>query len=83
MEFVIGFPDGDHNNNGILVFADRSSKMVHLAAGPESITAQGYARIFIDTILRLHELPREHVSDRDPRFIAEFWQYLFDRLERD
>ena len=77
MDFVFGFPKHDRKNTGIRVLVDRFSKMVHLAAVPESITAQGCARVFIDTIFRLHGLPRELVSDRDPRFSAEFWQSVY------
>ena len=55
--------------------------MVHLAAVLESITDQGCARKIINTIFRLHGLPRELVSDRDPRFTAEFWQSVFLSLE--
>ena len=54
--------------------------MVHLVAVPESITAEGCARVFIDTIFRLHGLPRELVSDRDPRFTAAFWRSVFQTL---
>uniref|UniRef100_A0AAV1T7B3 Integrase catalytic domain-containing protein n=1 Tax=Peronospora matthiolae TaxID=2874970 RepID=A0AAV1T7B3_9STRA len=54
--------------------------MVHLVDVPESITAQGCARVFIDTIFRLHGLPRELVSHRDPRFTSEFWQSVFRLL---
>uniref|UniRef100_A0AAV1TLM7 Integrase catalytic domain-containing protein n=1 Tax=Peronospora matthiolae TaxID=2874970 RepID=A0AAV1TLM7_9STRA len=80
MDFVFGFPKDVHKNTGILVFVDRFSKMVHLVAVTNSITAQGCARVFIDTIFRLHGLPRELVSDRDPRFTAEFWQSVFCSL---
>ena len=55
-----------HTNTGILVFVDRFSKMLHLVAVPESINASACARVFIDTIFRLHGLPRELVADRDP-----------------
>ena len=58
MDFVFGKPEDMHKNNGILVFVDRFSKMVHLVAVPESITAGGCARVFVDTIFRLHGLPR-------------------------
>uniref|UniRef100_A0AAV1UZF6 Integrase catalytic domain-containing protein n=1 Tax=Peronospora matthiolae TaxID=2874970 RepID=A0AAV1UZF6_9STRA len=54
--------------------------MVHLVAVPESITASGCACVFIDTIFRLHGLPRELVSDRDPRFTADFWRSVFKSL---
>ena len=64
----------------VLEFVDRFSKMVHLAAVLESINAHGFARVFIDTVFRLHGLPRELVSDRDPRFTAAFWQSVFRTL---
>ena len=45
MEFAFGFPINDIKKNGVLVFVLRFSKIVHLAAAPESITAQGYDRV--------------------------------------
>ena len=75
-----GFPEDTHKDSGILVFVDRFSKMLHLAAVPESITAHGCARVFIDTVFRLHGLPRELVSDRGPRFTADLWQSVFRLL---
>uniref|UniRef100_A0AAV1TDH0 Integrase catalytic domain-containing protein n=1 Tax=Peronospora matthiolae TaxID=2874970 RepID=A0AAV1TDH0_9STRA len=80
MDFVFGKPKDAHKNSGILVFVDRLSKMVHLVAVPESISAQGCARVFIDTIFRPHGLPRDLVFDWDPCFTAEFWQSVFRSL---
>ena len=71
------FPEDAHKNNGILVFVDRFSKIYHLAAVNESISAHGCARVFIDTVFRLHGLPRELVSERDPRFTAVFRLFVF------
>ena len=78
MDFVFGFPANSHKNPGILVFVNMFSKMVHLGAVPESINAS--ARAFIDKFFRLHGLPRELVSDRGPRFTAEFWRSVFKTL---
>jgi transposase InsO family protein len=36
--------------------------------------------IFLQAVFRLHGVPREIVSDRDPRFTAAFWSQLFKRL---
>ena len=80
MDFVFGFPEDAHKNNGILVFVDRFSKMYNLAAVNKSISVRGFARVFIDTVLRLHGLPRELVSDSDPRFTAAFGQSVFRSL---
>ena len=56
MDFVFGFLEDAHKKNGILVVVDRFSKMVHLAAVRESITAQGCTRVVIDTVFRLYGL---------------------------
>ena len=72
MNFVFGFPVDPHKNTVILVFVDRFNKMVHLVAVPESINASVCARVFIDTVFRLHGLPRELVSDRYFAITAEF-----------
>ena len=80
LDFVFGFPADPHKNAGILVFVDLFSRMVYLVAVPESINASACARVFIETIFRLHGLPRELVSDRDPRFTAEFWRSVFKTL---
>ena len=79
MDFVFGFPEDAHKNNGILVFVDRFSKMAHLAA-VMSQSQHSCARVFIDTVFRLHGLPRELVSDSDPRFTAAFGQSVFRSL---
>jgi hypothetical protein len=42
--------------------------MVHLKAINKTITAPELARVFRDEIFRLHGLPSNIVSDRDPRF---------------
>lgn len=62
MDLVFGFLEDAHKNNGILVFVDRFSKMVHLISVPDSISAEGCARVFIDTTFRLHGLSHEQVS---------------------
>ena len=54
--------------------------MVYLVAVFESITAEGCTRVFVDTIFRLHGLPRELVFDRDSRYTAEFWRSVFHTL---
>ena len=63
MNFVFGLPEDDHKNNEIIAFVDRFSKMVHLVAVPESITAPGCARVFIDKVFKLNGLLRELVSE--------------------
>ncbi|KAF1333660.1 Pol protein, partial [Globisporangium splendens] len=80
MDFIFGLPADSSKKTGILVTVDRFSKMVHLSAVPASVTAKQTAQIFLDSVFRLHGMPTEIVSDRDPRFTAAFWQELFRLL---
>jgi hypothetical protein len=77
---MFGFPPDAEGNTGVLVFVDRLSKMVHLAAVPESVDGGACAKLFMDHVFRLHGLPDSLVSDRDPRFTAAFWSALFRLL---
>ncbi|KAF1315778.1 reverse transcriptase, partial [Globisporangium splendens] len=70
-----------HGRNGILVFVDRFSKMVHLAPVSDKISAEKTAKVFVDVVFRLHGLPVEIVSDRDTRFTSKFWRALFGLLD--
>ncbi|KAE9003596.1 hypothetical protein PR001_g17935 [Phytophthora rubi] len=80
MDFVFGLPPDNKWRTGIVVFVDRFSKMVHLAAVPAEVTAKQTARLFVDLVFRHHGMPIDIVSDRDPRFTARFWQEAFELL---
>ncbi|KAF1314578.1 reverse transcriptase, partial [Globisporangium splendens] len=81
MDFIFGLPRDKHGRNGILVFVDRFSKMVHLAPVSDKISAEMTAKVFVDVVFRLHGLPIEIVSDRDTRFTSKFWRALFGLLD--
>ncbi|KAE9321890.1 hypothetical protein PR003_g17357 [Phytophthora rubi] len=80
MDFVFGLPPDNKRGPGIVVFVDRFSKMVHLAAVPAEVTAKQMARLFVDMVFRHNGMPIDIVSDRDPRFTARFWQEVFEIL---
>ncbi|KAF1334018.1 reverse transcriptase, partial [Globisporangium splendens] len=81
MDFIFGLPRDTRGRNGILVFVDRFSKMVHLAPVSDKISAEKTAKVFVDVVFRLHGLPVEIVSDRDTRFTSKFWRALFGLLD--
>ncbi|KAF1323549.1 reverse transcriptase, partial [Globisporangium splendens] len=81
MDFIFGLPRDKHGRNGILVFVDRFSKMVHLTPVSDKISAEMTAKVFVDVVFRLHGLPSEIVSDRDTRFTSRFWRTLFGILD--
>ncbi|GMF28811.1 unnamed protein product [Phytophthora lilii] len=48
MDFIFGLPPDDQGRTGVLVFVDRFSKMVHLAAVAAQVTAEETASLFLD-----------------------------------
>ncbi|KAG4045802.1 hypothetical protein PC123_g18806 [Phytophthora cactorum] len=80
MDFVFGLPPDSKRRTGVVVFVDRFSKMVHLAAVPAEVTAVQTARLFVDMVFKHHGMPLDIVSDRDPRFTARFWQEVLTLL---
>ncbi|GMF56614.1 unnamed protein product [Phytophthora fragariaefolia] len=80
MDFGFGLPPDSKRRTGIVVFVDRFSKMVHLAAVPAEVTAKQTARLLVDMVFRHYGMPIDIVSDRYPRFTARFWQEVFTLL---
>ncbi|GMF41704.1 unnamed protein product [Phytophthora fragariaefolia] len=57
MDFVFSLPPDKKRRTGIVVFVDRFSKMVHLAAVPAEGTAKQTAGLFVDMVFRHHGVP--------------------------
>jgi hypothetical protein len=76
LDFIVGMPR-PHNCDVILVVIDRFSKFGHFIPLSHPFTALQVAQAFINTIYRLHGLPKSIVSDRDKIFTSALWRELF------
>lgn len=66
--------------DSVVVFVDLLTKMAIFEPCNKTITAAGLAKLFQRQVFRRHGIPTKLVSDRDPRFISNFWQSLFRSL---
>ena len=57
------------------------SKATHLILVKSTYKAVYIANILLKEILRLHGIPKEIISNRDTKFIGNFWRSLFSILE--
>ena len=80
MDLITKLPETTRGNDAIIVFVDKFSKMVHYAATTTTCTAVEVARIFFDTVVKVHGVPKHIISDRDPRFTSRFWKQLWNLL---
>ena len=74
MDFVTHFPRTSRKHDAIWVIVDRLTKSEHFLAVRMTFTLEEFCRLYIREIVRLHGVPVSIVSDRDPRFTAQFWK---------
>jgi transposase InsO family protein len=63
-----------------MVVVDRFSKMAHFIRTKDEATAQEIGRLFFTHVFKHHGLPKDIVSDRNPKFTSKFWQALSKRM---
>jgi len=81
MDFIVELPRSIRGHTAILVIVDRLTKRVALEPTTTHVTAQETAYLFSKAWFSLGMgLPQEIVSDRDPRFLSDFWQHLHQQL---
>jgi len=76
MDFIEGLPKSE-GRDAILVIVDRLTKFAYFISLTHPYTAPEIARKFMDTVGRVHGIPKSIVSDRDKIFTSSFWQGLF------
>ena len=80
MDFITQLPESRHGNTQIVVFTDLLTKMSHFVAAPTPLTADQVAGMYMRHVFRLHGYPTGIVSDRDKRFVSDFWRSLQRQL---
>ena len=64
-----------------MVVVDKLSKESHFIPVKTTHKAANIADIFIKEIFCLHGIPKIIISDRDPKFIGNFWKLLFKGID--
>ena len=76
MDFVTGLPRTQRQHDAIWVIVDRLTKSAHFLPVNVEDSLEKLAQLYVDEIVRLHEVPVSLVLDRDPRFTSRFWPSL-------
>ncbi|KAK9114629.1 hypothetical protein Syun_021426 [Stephania yunnanensis] len=76
MGFITGLPIS-RGKSIIFVVVDRLLKYAHFKPLSHPYIAISVARVFFDSIFKLHGMPRSIICDQDPTFTSAFWSNLF------
>ena len=76
MDFVSGLPRTQKGHDAVWVIVDRLTKSTHFFPINMRYSMEKLAQLYMDEIMRLHGIPVNIVSDKDPRFVSRFWQQL-------
>lgn len=68
INFITILPKYKKKNDSIMVVVDKLSKSTHFIPVQSTYKAVQIANIFMQTIFRLHGLPKVIISDRDVKF---------------
>jgi hypothetical protein len=80
LDFIIGFPKTQKQNDSIMDVIDKLSKSAHFILVKSTFKAINIVEIFMKEIFRLHGIPKMVILDRDVKFTSSFWKELFAGL---
>jgi hypothetical protein len=77
MDFIVGLPKTQAGFDSILVVVDRLTKIAHFIPMVSTISTSRIVELFMKNVFKFHGMPSEIISDRDRKFVCEFWTTLF------
>ncbi|XP_071739538.1 uncharacterized protein [Rutidosis leptorrhynchoides] len=80
MDFVTKLPRTQKGHDMIWVIVDRLTKSAHFLPASETTSLSKLAQLYINEVVVQHGIPLSIMSDRDSRFVSNFWQSLQQNL---
>ncbi|GJU54650.1 putative reverse transcriptase domain-containing protein [Tanacetum coccineum] len=76
MDFVTKLPKTASGQDMIWVTVDRLTKSAHFLSAKENDSMEKLTRQYLKEVVSRHRVPVSIISDRDGRFVSQFWQSL-------
>ena len=80
LDFVVGLPRSPSGKDAIWVVIDRLTNVAHFVPIKTTNSASDLIPLYIKEVVRLHGVPKSIVSNRDSKFVSNFWKSLHSAL---
>lgn len=80
MDFVLGLPKTLWQHDSIMVIVDHLLKIAHFIPCRRTYDASKTTVLFLQEVIRLHDIPNTIVSNREVKFMSYFWKTLCAKI---
>lgn len=81
MDLITGLPtSGSEDYDAVLTVIDRMTRRVHFWPTTTTVSAEKLATLMLECYLPLHGVPWSIITDRDLKFVSQFWRTYFQAL---
>ena len=74
IDFVVGLPKVEGDKDTVCTIVDHTTRRAYFIPMKEQTSAEDFTMIFMRNYFVLHGMHSHIVSDRDPRFLSDFWK---------
>ena len=83
MDIITHLPVTEWGCDAIAMLVDCIFQYVYFVPCKSAVSTEELAQLFIATVMSWHGMPKRIISDRDGRFLSQFWQSLMSALGCD
>ena len=75
LDLITGLPpSGEERYTAVLVIVDKLTKFGLFIPTHDTLTQEGFAKLFVEKVVHVYGMPHRIIADRDRRWATDFWK---------